>query len=158
MLPHEIVIPYKGSAAISCAGGAVVGIDVRALQRGTIKKLRVIQLTGTLDGFNYTLYNTVGACDALGSPDVGVDERLYRITPRLIVAVGADSYASAELYPEDGVSNLDMPYEVLDGYDGDAFAGTPSSRSIRLRLRIEAAGTGAKTFGIAMTIINPQLS
>src|SRR4051812_12567776 len=124
MLPHEIVVP-----SIACAGGVTVGVAVNALRRGTIKKLRIVQLTGAIEGFQYCLYNTIAACDpdAAGAAQVGVNEKLYRITPLLTVSSGQDSFTSGEQYPEDGVTNLDMPYACLDDHDNNPRAGTPST-------------------------------
>ncbi len=160
MLPHEFI-----TAPINVTGGTTVGVPVFASRRGTIKKLRVVQLSGTLEGFTYTLYNTIAACQADGSalstvtlPSgvvVTVYEKLYRVTPALTVASAAAEYASTEGYPEDGVSNLELPYEIKDGADGSPLTGTSTGKAPHLQLKLVVGGTGAKVFGIAMTILDP---
>ncbi len=152
MIPHEYWF-----SDISCDGGDVVGVPLQVMRRGTIKKLRVLQLDGQNQGFNYCLYNTVAACQADGSALAGVSEKLFRISPILTVSSGNDQYASDEGFPEDGVSNLDLAYECLDDHDGNPLRRTPSNASDKIYLRLAAAGTGSKLFGVAMTIMDPMI-
>ncbi len=155
MLPHEFIIPL-----IACNGGVTMGLAIQCLRRGTIKKLRVIQLDGTLEGFQYALYNTVAACDPSldGAAQAGVNEKLYRITPLLTVSSSSDSFVSDEQYPEDGVTNLDMPYACQDDHDGNPLAKTSSNQGDKIYLKIIAGGSGTKHFGVAMTVMDPMIS
>lgn len=152
MIPHEYVFP-----SIAVAGGATAGVALVCLRRGTIKKLRVVQLSGTLDGFSYALYNTAAACQANGSALNGVDERLYRVTPLLSVVATKDAFASAEDYPEDGVSNLELAFACMDDHDGKPLKASPSSADNKLYLKLVVAGAGAKSFGVALTIMDPMI-
>ncbi len=155
MLPREII-----HAPVSCPGATEVGFAIKCLRRGTIRKLRVLQLTGTLAGFQYCLYNTAAACPVGTGPTAGatVNEKLYRITPLLTVAAASAQYSTGLAFPEVGISDIDLAYECLDDVDGNTLVGGVASRGSNLYMKIISAGTGAKTYGVAMTIIDPNFA
>lgn len=155
MLVHEAVYPN-----VVVAAGTPIGVPLAALRRGLIRKLSVVQLTGTRSGFTYTLYTTAGACQPDGSALAGFDERLYRIAAPFVVASGADSYAGT--FPGDGVHNLDLAYGSLDDRDGNVpdptravITPSPTNQAQKIYLKIASAGAG--TFGVALAITDPMI-
>jgi hypothetical protein len=170
MIPHEF---FTGSrslpAPFTVPGGQEWGFAIPACRRGTIEKLRVVQLSGTQDGFSYTLYNSIAGCPPGVNPSAasvanGYNELLFRVTPTLVVPAGQAQFSSSEGFPEDGVSNLNLPYANVDSGApalgiAAALLGGASNTDRLLYLKIHDAGSaGAKTYGIAMTILDPMIS
>lgn len=130
-------------------GGTEVGFVIPSQARGTLKKVIVAQLTGTLAGFTYTLYNKATACPPGVDPTNSATEPevLYRVLGPVTVASSASYFFGTEQWPNDGVHGVEIPYSNLD----NAASNPPGSPLSQLYLKLLVAGIGAKTFGIAMT-------
>ncbi len=148
MVPHDKVI-----TGLDITGGTTKGFALAGTPRqGTLRKLRVVQTSGSFDGFSYVLYNSISACDDAGAAASGVDDRLYRLTTVYVVASTKHQLAADNTYPEAGVTELSIPYRLQDDRAGVGLAANPSSVGGALRLKIIAAGSGAKTFAVAITV------
>jgi hypothetical protein len=140
---------FVPASALTVAGGSSIGVKLFVPDRGVITRLIVSQLTGAFEGFSYTLYNSKAALSATGdNPTLAATETLYRLAGPVAVAANKKLYDGGGVWPNDGVHLIYLPYR---NNDGNATIQDPS-----LYLHIAAAGTGAKTFGVAITISEPQ--
>ena len=151
MVPSNIVATTDvNGTTLTVTGGQEQGYAIAGAKAGRLNRLVVKQLTGTADGFTATLYNNPAACPTVASPGVtspsatalanGVYEELYRITAPLVVT----STNTAGI-----AHNLDSHFTT---------AGGSTDRLPVVYIKINAAGTGAKTFAVAMTVVAPYVA
>lgn len=158
MVPREYIYPI-----ISVTGGSETGIALPILTRGMISKLLVVQLSGTLDGFTYQLYNAKAACPPGANPTTvatgnSVPYQIYAVTPPFVVASTKSQFSTAEGSSEDGTTNLNFAYMNCDNTTGPANLVTTASSTNAmgyLYLKLNVSGTGAKTFGVSITGLAP---
>lgn len=132
---------------LEVAGGASAGFDLPVPHRGLIYRLAVVQTDGALQGFTYTLYNDPQACPAgpFATP-APARAQLFAVAGPCEVATSKAYLAAGDVWVRGGAQGLYVPYMTRDGL------GVFGSRKYALRLRIDAAGTGDKQFGAALTL------
>ena len=118
------------------------GIAIDAPSKGEIKKAVVVQLTGSLDGFDYTFFDSEAGCklgifDDDTVFDKGADAR-SQICATRTVPNGKDRDQA-----DGGFGSLGF-YQNADG-------GLSNSQH-KLYVRLFVRGTGTKTFGIYLGI------
>lgn len=142
---------------IDPGGASSFGVKLLMPRRGTISRFVVVQTSGTLGGFSYTLFNSGSACPE--GPIVGDIPAASRL--RAIIGTVTVPSASAALsgggvggsWAYNGVNCLQVPYSCLDV--GDRTRGT---LDYALWLRLDVTGAGAKTFAVAVTATQPEYS
>jgi hypothetical protein len=133
--------PYENALQVEVTGGQSNCVELLAPPRGSVKKLIIQQVSGTVAGFTADLYNREGACG--DEPEVSssfddvpsITPALHRVMPQVVAGAGG----SAQF-------GLDYNYVNMDEQD---IRRTPNSR---LWLDLAPGGTGAKTFQISYTI------
>jgi len=152
VFPAEFLFPdAKGrvpQTTLTVDGGGSISVELPVLGRGVLTKLIVVQLTGTLEGFTYALYNSKNAYPPGADPTAGALEPLYRVSGPVPVASGKALFDGGQGWINDGLSNLFTPFHNVDG--------DPTNTPNLVYLYIAAAGTGPKTFGVALTVAHPH--
>lgn len=114
---------------------------LRAQRSADITRLRVVQLTGSKDGFTARFYSKMSAADpADASAALSADSELYRVATSYVAASGSDGGA------EEMIGKA-IPYVNMDG--------TPSNRKPAIYMHLTVAGGVAnKTFGASICFSN----
>jgi hypothetical protein len=130
-------------------GGTITRIAIDAPSRGTIVKAMVIQLTGAMDGFNYTFYDAAAGCPPgtiTGADTIDpIAQAAHQIClPRVASTTGTikDRYTLAD--GTDGSFSPAGSYANADAGQSDA--------ARKLYMKLNVPGVGAKTFGIFLGI------
>jgi len=132
--------PYSKSFEIEVTGGVEEHVALSFPHRGTIKQVRMVQVEGTEEGFDFDLYNSrqpMENAEGESESDAGsfVDPRTCQIIPTQDTA--GDSV-------------------VIDSPNGYPYCNADGSISVPEKfvyLRLSADGTGAKTFQLSLTMI-----
>lgn len=124
---------------------AVQNFSIRAQPRGSISRLRVVQLRGLSDGFTARFYNKQTAADPVnlvgGLYVLSLDAELYRIAPAYVVPTGSYGGDQEMLGKGYAYANLDA---------------TGSDLTPRLYMHLEVAGGILnKAFGVSLCIDVP---
>jgi hypothetical protein len=134
--------------SVAVNGGQILRIALGAPSKGQIFKAAVIQLTGSMDGFNYALYNSAAGCPpgvitGADTVDPTAQAQAQICAPR-VAATGKDRYLLT-----DGTDGSFSPVPI--GYYSNADGGQSTAQR-KLYIRLTVPGTGAKTFGIFIGI------
>jgi hypothetical protein len=132
-------------------GGDTCRIQLKTPPRGRVTRLQVIQFSGPLDGFNFTLYNSAVCCPP-GINGPGVDPGIEaggQICPTRVAEPGDDRYLVGGGYPNP--AGLDGGFFGYGVYyiNGDA---VDSNARPALYLKLDVGGAGPKVFGIYLTV------
>lgn len=152
MIPNEYRFPDAAQrvlqSALTVTGGHNVTVALPVLGRGVLTMLMVAQLTGTLEGFTYTLYKSKDAVPVGIDQTPGALEPLFRVVGPVPVATSKNVFDGGAGWQNDGVSNLYVPFHNVDAPVGNSIPNL-------VYLNIAAAGSGSKTFGASLTICAP---
>lgn len=134
---------YTGNHEIEVVSGSENCAVLLAPTRGTLRRLIVKQISGTLDGFTFNLYDRLDACSTEEEVSSSFDQinlfdpELHRICPEVTITA---TNALSELF------DVEHGYENQDEQD---IRRTPNSR---IYLSINASGAGTKIFQITYSI------
>jgi hypothetical protein len=142
-VPYEMK-PLSGLTAIS---GQPNCFEIDFPSRALINKIVVAQLDGAMDGFTVAIYNAMRPCLGVAESDSDGDETgnlpddLYRVTPDLSTSSDRLVYFSEE-------STGGTGFTFFNQDKGTSAARLGNAR--KLYLQITPAGTGPKTFAVAL--------
>lgn len=128
-----------------------IGVLIPASHSGTLNRFLVVQDSGTLSGFAYTLYSSSAACPLGVNPTLASDAALYEVLPSRAVPSTKNRYQGVSgSRVGDGVFELEAGFQAQDG--------TPMLRQPHLVLLITPtwADSTTKTFSVALTINDPN--
>ena len=142
--------PYTRLLQVSAESGQDNYFEIPFLHRGTINNLRVVQVTGDIDGFNLDLYNSkkpmeeavanAGGSSSSRSAVATLDDRVYQIIP-----TQSTEYDLIEV----GDGSQEWTFRNVDG--------TYTNPVRKLYLRLNPEGAGVKVFELSLTGVEPHL-
>lgn len=119
-------------AALTSLNSAATTQALGISWRGTITRLIVKQVTGTLAGYTVDIYD----CDPADTPE-GYDADIHKIIGTITVAAAASTAAN---------------YDMIPAYENQEVRDDPSlMRESRIYIKVTPAGTGDKVFVIGYT-------
>jgi hypothetical protein len=152
--------------ALSCPAGQDIGFQipdtsvegVSGIQaKGTISTFVVKQLTGSLDGFEYCLYDTSRACPPGANPLASAteDPTIAAIIGPVFVPSGQSYVDMPQSWPSDSAHQIWVPFanDDLRQDPVNMFKG----HYLYLRIKANALtlpGDPAKTFGYRLTVLD----
>jgi hypothetical protein len=152
VLANEKIWGDPVSSGFRVNAGQEWAFELPMTGRGALTKVMVVQLTGALEGFSYTIYNKRAACPPGQNPtaaaaSAGVVEQLYRVFGPVTVPSGKSYFdTGTAIWPNIGALGVFIPYHNLD-------KDQSTNVTDALYIKIAAGGTDSadKVFGVALT-------
>jgi hypothetical protein len=133
------------TVTIPAGSPTTFAVAIPAPVSGVINKLLVLQTSGSLGGFTYSLYNSALAYPPGPNPVAAIAADSYQVVPPHVVASAKDRWQGSA--PFDGLFNLKY------GYCNQDQTSTNRAQKLYLLLTIPGGGAG-NTFVVSMTIID----
>jgi hypothetical protein len=151
-------VPYIQQVEVECVSDSPNCVELPAPYRGHLRRLIVVQVDGSADGFSYDLYDRFDACGQeipiMSPPSTTTSTTTTTnapwLEPEFLESLlhklqDTQTVAAASMSKEQ--YSLDLSYINRDEQDPITKRPTPA-----LYMDVRPAGSGVKTFRIAYTI------